>query len=352
MKNLNNDEFIKRCKEIHGDKYDYSLIQYTSIRKKIKIICLNHGEIEILPSNHLYNKSGCDKCKRDEHKLTELTEERLEKLRIIHNNKYLYEDLSITDSKIKIICTEHGEFIKNIYQHEKGIGCNKCKKLKLKICKICNLEKEVNEFKNNSEKCLECLNNKKTKKCIECDSEKDIDWFPLHSNGNHRNYCEDCFLIRSKSQKQKYKVNNKEKLKENDKRRRKNKMINDPVYKAKIYARNLIRKSISRMGYSKKSKTYEILGCSYLEFKEHLESNFSEGMNWDNRELWHIDHVIPISFAENEEEIILLNNYKNLKPMWSIDNILKSDIIVEKNDIYYKIIEIRNSKNKLISMSV
>jgi hypothetical protein len=338
MKKLNNDEFIKRCKDVHGDKYDYSLTKYTSIRNKIKIICPNHGEIEILPSNHLYNKSGCDKCKRDEHKLTELTEERLEKLKRIHGNKYLYEDLSVNASKIKIICKEHGEFTKNIYQHEKGIGCNKCKK-----------EKEVNEFKNNLEKCLDFLNNPKTKKCLECDSEKDINFFPLHSNGNHRNYCEDCFSIRSRLQKEKYKRNNREKIRESDKRRRKNKMENDPIYKSKIYARNLIRKSISKMGYSKKSKTYEILGCSYLEFKEHLESNFLEGMNWNNRELWHIDHFIPLSFAQNEEEVLLLNNYKNLKPIWPDDNILKSDMIIEKNEIYYKILEIRNLKKIILS---
>ncbi len=349
MKKLEKEEFINRCKEIHENKYDYSLTEYTTVKNKIKIICPEHGEIEIIASNHLYNRSGCYLCSEESHKLKIITKERLEKIKIIHNNKYLYKDLSINNSKIKITCEKHGEFIQSIYHHEKGHGCSKCfkKTIKNRLCELCNKEKEINNFIKKSTKCSECLDllkNIKVKECFECGIEKEISNFPIHQNGNHRNYCDICFHIRSCKQKKKYKKENKEKIKNINKRYRKHRMDNDLVFRSKIYARNLIRKSISKKGYSKKSKTYKILGCSYIEFKEYLESKFSNGINWENRELWHIDHIIPISFADSEEEVILLNHYTNLKPIWSFENTIKSDRIEEKTDLYYKILELRKDE--------
>lgn len=75
--------------------------------------------------------------------------------------------------------------------------------------------------------------------------------------------------------------------------------------------------------YSKKSLTHEILGCSYSEFKTHIESQFIDGMSWDNRSEWHIDHKIPVSSAKTEEELIALNHYSNLQPLWALDNMKK-----------------------------
>jgi hypothetical protein len=70
------------------------------------------------------------------------------------------------------------------------------------------------------------------------------------------------------------------------------------------------------------------------EFRNYIESQFTEGMNWDNygqgknNETWHIDHIIPISLAKTEEEVYKLNHYANLRPMWCSDNIRKSNKIV------------------------
>ena len=83
------------------------------------------------------------------------------------------------------------------------------------------------------------------------------------------------------------------------------------------------------MNYTKKSKSCEILGCSFNELKTHLESKFEPWMNWDNRGLikngefnigWDIDHIIPLSSAKTEEEIIKLNHYTNLQPLCSMIN--------------------------------
>lgn len=58
-------EFIEKSNLIHNFKYSYNLVIYNNCRTKVKIICPIHGEFEQTPSNHLYNKHGCDKCARD-----------------------------------------------------------------------------------------------------------------------------------------------------------------------------------------------------------------------------------------------------------------------------------------------
>lgn len=105
-------------------------------------------------------------------------------------------------------------------------------------------------------------------------------------------------------------------------------MKNDILYNISHVIRGLIQKSIKSTGYTKKSKTYEILGCSFEEFKIYLESKFEDWMSWDNRGLyngelnygWDIDHIIPVSSAKSEEEIIKLNHYTNLQPLCSYVN--------------------------------
>lgn len=89
--------------------------------------------------------------------------------------------------------------------------------------------------------------------------------------------------------------------------------------------RGAITKAFSRNGYTKKSKTYEILGCSFEDLKIHIENQFQYGMCWENHGDWHIDHKIPISWAKNEEEIINLSNYKNLQPLWAKENMKKKN---------------------------
>lgn len=87
----------------------------------------------------------------------------------------------------------------------------------------------------------------------------------------------------------------------------------------------MLSKHFKRNGYSKKSKTHEILGCSYDEFKIHLESQFESWMTWENRGKyngefnygWDIDHIIPLASAKTEEELLKLCHYTNLRPLCS-----------------------------------
>jgi hypothetical protein len=121
-----------------------------------------------------------------------------------------------------------------------------------------------------------------------------------------------------------YRKNNKEKRNKKSKLKRES----DSVYKITCNIRNLIKDSIKLKGYKKNTKTELILGCTFKEFKLYLESKFESWMNWDNHgnpkdgifesnKTWDIDHIIPISSAITEEDIIKLNHYSNLKPLCS-----------------------------------
>ena len=68
-----------------------------------------------------------------------------------------------------------------------------------------------------------------------------------------------------------------------------------------------------------------MLGIDLACFKSYIESKFQEGMNWDNYGQWHVDHIKPLSLATTEQQIIELNHYTNLQPLWAVDNIKKSN---------------------------
>lgn len=117
----------------------------------------------------------------------------------------------------------------------------------------------------------------------------------------------------------------------------KNKMKSDSLYKLKHSVSCSIRQSFKRNGYTKNTRAFKILGCSFDEFKLYLESKFESWMNWDNygnpngipKEInitWDIDHIEPISNAKCEEDVIRLNHYTNLQPLCSyVNRWVKSD---------------------------
>ena len=99
----------------------------------------------------------------------------------------------------------------------------------------------------------------------------------------------------------------------------------DPVFYLRCKIQRSISLALQNKNYTKRSRTHEILGCSFIEFKEHIEKQFVNGLSWENRHEWHIDRVIPISSAKTEEEVIRLNHYTNLQPLWAVDNLKKRD---------------------------
>jgi len=130
-----------------------------------------------------------------------------------------------------------------------------------------------------------------------------------------------------KEKSKKYYLDNRQKIIEYQKNYRKERLENDDLFKCSIKIRSNILTSIKRKGYSKKTKTYKILGCDYDFFKSYIEAQFKEGMTWENHGQWHFDHIIPVSFAKSEEELIRLSHYSNFQPLWAEENLSKSNKI-------------------------
>ena len=123
------DKFINLACDVHGKRYDYSLTDYKEANKKVTIICSLHGSFQQTPANHLQGQR-CPKCAIDDKiKLQTLsTDEFIKRSKIIHNNKYNYDDTKYIHSKIKIKikCPIHGEFEQTPNNHLKGAGCPGC----------------------------------------------------------------------------------------------------------------------------------------------------------------------------------------------------------------------------------
>lgn len=129
MKNLTTEEFIKRSKDIHGNKYNYSSADYINNSTKIKIICTINGVFEQRPDAQIYQKQGCPKCSNN---YNHTTNEFINKSNNVHKNKYDYSLINYKNShtKIKIICPEHGGFEQMLYTHLYGVGCPICNESK------------------------------------------------------------------------------------------------------------------------------------------------------------------------------------------------------------------------------
>ena len=120
---LTTEQFIQKAREVHGDKYDYSLVEYINSSTKVKITCHEHGEFEQVPNNHLQG-AGCIKCSR---KVIN-KEQFVERARKVHGDKYDYSMVEYLEmlNNIKVICPQHGEFEQRAFLHLKGQGCNDC----------------------------------------------------------------------------------------------------------------------------------------------------------------------------------------------------------------------------------
>ena len=160
------EEFIAKAREVHGDKYDYSKVKYVNASTKVCIICPEHGEFWQAPNSHL-NGRGCPKCGHENANMT--TEEFIKKARAIHGDKYDYSKVEYANANVKvcIICPEHGEFWQLPGIHLSGHGCPKCSgRGKLATEEFIQRAKEVHGDKYDYSK-VEYKGNK-NKVCIIC----------------------------------------------------------------------------------------------------------------------------------------------------------------------------------------
>jgi hypothetical protein len=226
-----------------------------------------------------------------------------------------------------------------------------------KKCSKCLIEKEVYEFhKHKATKdgyyyiCKECrrVDTKRkyyesiqrekvlidSKVCSSCKIEKDINNFhkQIGTKDGFRTECKEC---RSKDFKDKY--NNSDEFSEKHKKRTSDYRVsnlekNNEYFKRRYinrryeYAwRGMLKSVLRRIGGKKESSTYETLGYSAQDLKQHMENLFTEGMSWDNWGEWHIDHIKPLTKFNENDNPKEINSLSNLQPLWAIDNIKKSN---------------------------
>jgi hypothetical protein len=209
-----------------------------------------------------------------------------------------------------------------------------------------------------------------TKVCCKCKIEKDIGSFSKDKNkkDGHRYKCKQCQSVDAKFKRKndpefqkkeqeksiKWRLKNPEKYKESKKqsdklynivhkeeiRETKNKYNKsdagkkstnksrkkrrqNPVLKLKDYQRNRLYYALD--GKSKSKRTMEIIGCPWEDLKSHLESQFQNGMTWENHgTIWHVDHIIPLGLGKTPEQIYELSHYTNLQPIFVEEHRIKT----------------------------
>jgi hypothetical protein len=98
----------------------------------------------------------------------------------------------------------------------------------------------------------------------------------------------------------------------------------DPFARLSASLRGLTRKAFQRNGYTKRSRTSELLGCTWEELRTHIEKQFLPRMSWENRDQWHVDHIVPLASAKSIEDLEALCHFTNLRPLWARTNQSKS----------------------------
>ena len=209
----------------------------------------------------------------------------------------------------------------------------------MKTCRKCKIEKDFTEFTKDKQNkdglkytCKSCSkeyreNNKELIK------EHSKEYYKSNKERIKEYYKNNKELI--KEQKKQYYKNNKERIKqyrENNKERskeyRRERRKTDPLFKMSSNLRSRTFQAFKNKGYSKNTKTQEMLGVDWEVCKAHIERQFTKGMKWSNQGEWHIDHIIPLASAKTEEGLKKLCHYSNLQPLWADDNLIKSDKLI------------------------
>ena len=206
-----------------------------------------------------------------------------------------------------------------------------------KICSKCSKEKELSDFGKDSSRtngvsylCKECLlikSNEYRKK----NREKVLQSYKLYNNVNKesikrkRKIRDEINSGKIKEYRKKYNCENRDYYNNWEKNKRKT----DILFKLSGNMRKRLNSFLKIKKIKKQNRTLDIIGCTSEFLKEYLEQKFTEGMSWDlmGKHI-HIDHIIPLSSANTEEEVYKLCHYTNLQPLWAEDNLKKGDKIL------------------------
>lgn len=186
--------------------------------------------------------------------------------------------------------------------------------------------------------------------CIKCNLDLSLDNFRIRSDtGKYLNTCKSCCSIfqakyreehrekvratskawreqnleRARESFRRWRRNNLEYARQKEKEQKLKECKNNPLFRIRKALARRIQHAIR--DNQKSARTLELLGCSLAQFKAHIESQFQNGMSWENYGQWHIDHIKPcVSFdLSNPLEQKTCFRYSNLQPLWAKDNLKK-----------------------------
>ena len=166
------------------------------------------------------------------------------------------------------------------------------------LCNVCENVKSATEFRPGRKKCKKCENQSRM--------------------ANHK---------KNKAENPEYA----ERQKGYDRKRKQLKRASgDELFNFVETLRGRTKKAFHDKGYTKESKTFELLGCDQETLFEHFESKFQDGMTWENHSFygWHADHIIPLDSATTVEELVKLCHFTNLQPLWAKENLEKGNKIL------------------------
>lgn len=206
--------------------------------------------------------------------------------------------------------------------------------METKICKKCNVEKSVNDFRIKYEKRF----NKSYlyPYCKDCERQyykeyslKNKEKIQEYHKKNNKKYNSDKQYHKEyqKRYRKRYYEQHKKEMNRNSAKYKNKKRKQDALYKLKEQIRTLVWLAFNNKGFSKSEKTENILGCTFKELHDYLLQTFKNnyGYDYNLNEDVHIDHIIPLKYAKTKEEIIKLNHYTNLQLLKAKDNIEKGD---------------------------
>jgi hypothetical protein len=207
-------------------------------------------------------------------------------------------------------------------KQSKDVELQRLKDAGMKLCRRCESVLNVGRFSKNA-----AASDGLMPLCKACDAQKSKERRDknkaAHLARRRDLYKKNAAQMRAASKR--YKTENRDLVNKRLREKRKE----DPLFKLRENIKKRLKDALKRGGYTKTSKTMQILGCTAKELKEHIERQFTKGMSWATlgSEI-HIDHIIPLATAKSEEDLIALNHFTNLRPMWAKQNMEKSDAVL------------------------
>lgn len=183
----------------------------------------------------------------------------------------------------------------------------------MKLCKACGLEKPRDEFYAHK-RSADGLN----WNCKPCHAAYTKQYYQKNKDSlkEYRHTYYRTFRKELRSKQSDWQKRNRQKINKRTAERRKS----DPLFALSDVCRTRVKCAFKASGYRKNTKTHSLIGCEWSFLKVHIEAQFKDGMSWDNRGEWEIDHKVPVSSAASEAELLSLFHYTNLQPLWKPEN--------------------------------